>query len=31
MIVAESFENSTIQPDFKRSMFNTIADMKAVP
>ena len=31
MIVKESFENSTINPDFKRSMFNTVAEMKAVP
>ena len=31
MIIKESFENNTINPDFKRSMFNTIADMKAVP
>ena len=30
MIVAESFENSTINPDFTRSMFNTVAEMKAV-
>ena len=30
MIVKESFENSTINPDFTRSMFNTIAEMKAV-
>lgn len=31
MIVKESFENSTINPDFTRSMFNTVAEMKAVP
>lgn len=31
MIVKESFENSTINPDFTRSMFKTVADMKAVP
>ena len=30
MIVKESFENSTINPDFTRSMFNTVAEMKAV-
>ena len=30
MIVKESFENSTIKPDFTRSMFNTVAEMKAV-
>ena len=30
MIVAESFENSTINPDFTRSMFNTVAEMKVV-
>lgn len=30
MIVAESLENNTIQPDFTRSMFNTVAEMKAV-
>lgn len=30
MIVAESFENSTINPDFTRSMFNTVAEMKTV-
>ena len=30
MIVAESLENNTIQPDFKRAMFNTVAEMKAV-
>ena len=30
MIAKESFENSTIQPDFTRAMFNTIAEMKAV-
>ena len=30
MIVAESFENSTINPDFTRSMFSTVAEMKAV-
>ena len=31
MIVKESFENNTINPDFTRSMFNTVAEMKAVP
>ena len=31
MIIKESFENSTINPDFTRSMFNTVAEMKAVP
>ena len=31
MIVKESFENSTINPDFTRSMFSTVAEMKAVP
>lgn len=31
MIVKESLENNTINPDFTRSMFNTVADMKAVP
>lgn len=31
MIVKESLENNTINPDFTRSMFKTIADMKAVP
>lgn len=30
MIVKESFENNTINPDFTRSMFNTVAEMKAV-
>ena len=30
MIVKESFENSTINPDFTRSMFNTVAEMKAI-
>ena len=30
MIVKESFENSTINPDFTRSMFKTVAEMKAV-
>ena len=30
MIVKESFENSTINPDFTRSMFNTVTEMKAV-
>ena len=30
MIVKESFENSTINPDFTRSMFNTVAEMKTV-
>lgn len=30
MIVKESFENSTINPDFTRSMFNTVAEMKDV-
>ena len=30
MIVKESFENSTINPDFTRSMFNTVVEMKAV-
>ena len=30
MIVKESFENSTINPDFTRSMFSTVAEMKAV-
>ena len=30
MIVKESFQNSTIKPDFTRSMFNTVAEMKAV-
>ena len=30
MIVKESFENNTINPDFIRSMFNTVAEMKAV-
>ena len=30
MIVKESFENSTINPDFTRSMFNTVAEMKVV-
>lgn len=30
MIVKESFENSTINPDFTRAMFNTVAEMKAV-
>ena len=30
MIVAESLENNTINPDFTRSMFNTVAEMKAV-
>lgn len=31
MIVKESLENNTINPDFTRSMFKTVADMKAVP
>ena len=31
MIIKESFENNTINPDFTRSMFNTVAEMKAVP
>lgn len=31
MFVKESFENNTINPDFTRSMFNTVAEMKAVP
>ena len=31
MIVKESLENNTINPDFTRSMFKTIAEMKAVP
>ena len=31
MIVKESFENSTINPDFTRSMFSTVTEMKAVP
>ena len=30
MIVKESFENNTINPDFTRSMFNTVAEMRAV-
>lgn len=30
MIAKESFENNTINPDFTRSMFNTVAEMKAV-
>ena len=30
MIVAESLENNTIQPDFKRATYDTIAEMKAV-
>lgn len=30
MIVKESFENNTIKPDFTRSMFDTVAEMKAV-
>ena len=30
MIVKESFENNTINPDFTRSMFKTVAEMKAV-
>ena len=30
MIVKGSFENSTINPDFTRSMFNTVAEMKTV-
>ena len=30
MIVKESFENSTINPDFTRSMFSTVAEMKSV-
>lgn len=30
MIIAESLENNTIQPDFKRATYDTIAEMKAV-
>ena len=31
MLVNESFENNTMQPNFTRDIFNTIAEMKAVP
>ena len=31
MLVNESFENNTMQPNFTRDIFKTIAEMKAVP